>query len=302
MGKRELTAAGIIDPRLRASYLTCQRINAEHGKTYYLATRLLPPAKRPAVHALYAFARSADDIVDSLHGPALTQRSAQLDDYAARFFADVTRGHSSDPVLAAAVDTILTFDIPISYFEAFIESMQMDLSVSRYQTYAELDHYVYGSAVVVGLQMVRVLQPRDEAAYGYAADLGRAFQLANFIRDVGEDLERDRIYLPLTELAEFGVSESDVVARRVDDNFRAAMDFQIHRVRDLESASRPGIALLPADAQPCIETARILYCGIVDEVENIDYQVFTQRAKVPMSRRLSVALRAWQKSRRARHR
>jgi phytoene synthase len=151
VGKRELTAAGITDPHLRESYRSCQRINAKHGRTYYLATQLLPPAKRPAVHALYAFARSADDIVDSLDGRDLAKRSSQLDDYAARFFADVERGYSPDLVLAAAVDTIHTFDIPLGYFQAFIESMQMDLSVKRYQTYSDLDNYVYGSAVVIGL-------------------------------------------------------------------------------------------------------------------------------------------------------
>lgn len=302
MGRRTLDAAGITDPVLRASYQECQRVNSEHGKTYYLATLLLPPAKRPYVHALYAFARYADEIVDSTDNRPTAERSAALTELADRFFADLARGTSDHPICAATVDTVRRWEIPTAHFEAFIESMQMDLSIDHYDTYADLDRYVYGSAAVIGLQMIPILGPTDPAAYDYARDLGAAFQLANFIRDVGEDLERNRIYLPLDELAMFGVSPDDVRARAVTDNFRKAMAFQIARVRDLEERSRPGIALLAPESQPCIETARILYCGIVDEVEKIDYQVFTKRAKVPLGRRVAVALPAWNKARRARHR
>lgn len=302
MSSRELDAAGITDARLRASYARCKKINAAHGKTYYLATLLLPPAKRPYVHSLYAFARYADEIVDSLDAQPVVERSAALTDLADRFFADLARGSSDHPVCAATVDTALRWQIPTEHFEAFIESMQMDLHIDHYDTYAELEKYVYGSAAVIGLQMVPILEPTSNEAYGYAKDLGFAFQLANFIRDVGEDLQRNRIYLPLDELARFDVSAADVRARVVTDNFREALKFQIDRVRQLEAESRPGIAMLSPDSQPCIETARILYYGIVDEVEKIDYQVFDKRAKVPLGRRLRVALPAWRQARRARHR
>lgn len=302
MGRRTLDAAGISDPVLRESYRQCQRVNSEHGKTYYLATLLLPPAKRPYVHALYAFARYADEIVDSTDARPIPERSAALTELADRFFADLARGSSAHPICAATVDTVKRWNIPTEHFEAFIESMQMDLSIDHYDTYADLDRYVYGSAAVIGLQMIPILEPSDSAAFDYARDLGAAFQLANFIRDVGEDLDRNRIYLPLDELAMFGVSPQDVRARQVTENFREALAFQIARVRNLEQRSRPGIAMLSEDSQPCIETARILYCGIVDEVEKIDYQVFTKRAKVPLGRRIAVAVPAWQKARRARHR
>ncbi|NQU37099.1 MAG: phytoene/squalene synthase family protein [Actinobacteria bacterium] len=300
MTKRELSAAGIANPALAASYNHCRRINAAHGKTYYLATLLLPPAKRPYVHALYGFARYADDIVDSLDDKPVSQRSAALAELADRFFIDLERGHSDHPVCAATVDTALRWGIDTEYFEAFIDSMQMDLHIDHYDTYADLETYVYGSAAVIGLQMVPILEPSDRRAFDYAKDLGIAFQLANFIRDVGEDLERNRIYLPLDELAEFGVSADDVRARVVTPQLRAALAAQIDRVRRLEEQSRPGIAMLAPDSQPCIETARVLYCGIVDEVENIDYEVFTKRAKVPLNRRLAVAVPAWRKARRAR--
>jgi 15-cis-phytoene synthase len=296
---RDLSAAGIRDPELRESYERCRRLNAQHGKTYYLATLLLPPAKRPYVHALYGFARYADEIVD-VPGRDDATAAAHLQSWGATFLDDVRRGHSDDPVCRAVVDTVSRWAIPVEHFEAFLESMAMDLSITDYSSYDDLYHYVYGSAAVIGLQMVPILEPLDEEAYSAAKDLGVAFQLANFIRDVGEDLDRGRVYLPSDELARFDLSRADLERRVVDERVRSLLAFQIARVRRLEAAARPGIALLHPTSQPCIEAARILYCGIVDEVEAIDYQVFTRRATVPRSRRLSVAARAWTRARRAR--
>jgi phytoene synthase len=298
---RELAAAGIDDPEMRASYERCRELNAAHGKTYYLATLLLPPAKRPYVHALYGFARYADEIVDDLASTLTDQQKADLlgrwgDD----FLADVKNGRSDDPICKAVVDTVLRWDIPLEHFEAFLHSMRMDLTVTEYATFDDLYEYVYGSAAVIGLQMVPILEPTSDEAYVRAKDLGVAFQLANFIRDVGEDLYRGRVYLPLEELARFGVTRDDLERRIVDERLRNALRFQIQRVRDLEEASRPGIAMLAPDAQPCIEAARILYCGIVDEVERIDYEVFDKRASVPMHRRLAVAGPAWVRAVKAR--
>lgn len=298
---RELTAAGIIAPDLRRSYELCRQLNAEHGKTYYLATLLLPPAKRPYVHALYGFARYADEIVDDLASTLSdTEKSDWLGRWGDAFLADVRRGRSDDPVCHAVVDTVLTWDIPLEHFEAFLHSMRMDLTVDSYATYEDLFEYVYGSAAVIGLQMVPILEPSDEQAYARAQDLGVAFQLANFIRDVGEDLQRGRVYLPLAELGEHGVTRDDLERRVATPAIKAALREQIQRVRMLEERSRPGIAMLHPDSQPCIEAARVLYCGIVDEVEAIDYEVFTRRASVPMRRRLAVAGPAWVRAVRAR--
>lgn len=290
MSTRELQAAGITDPLLRASYLRCRELNAEHGKTYFLATRLLPAAKRPYVHALYGLARYADEIVDTIDASYTPQqRAAALGKWSDQFLADLHRGHSNDPVAAAAVDTAVRWSIPSDHFEAFFHSMRMDLTVESYETYDDLVEYVYGSAAVIGLQMVPILEPRSKRAYDHARDLGIAFQLANFIRDVGEDLLRGRIYLPLEELAAHGVTPEDVRARRVDDNWREALADQIGRVRMLQARANPGIAMLHPSSQPCIAAASELYCGIVDEVEANDYDVFTRRASVPWSRRLAVA-------------
>ena len=299
----EWDAAGIVDPSLRASYERCKRLNAQHGKTYYLATLLLPPHKRPYVHALYGFARYADEIVDDLSS---TLTDAEKADWLGRWgdtmLADIRRGRSHDPVGRALVDTVRTWEIPVEHFEAFLHSMRMDLTVTEYATYDDLYEYVYGSAAVIGLQMVPILEPTSPEAYERAQDLGVAFQLANFVRDVGEDLDRGRVYLPLEELGQHGVTRADLERRVVTPAVRDALAEQIARVRMLERRSRPGIAMLAADSQPCIDAARVLYCGIVDEVERIDYEVFDRRATVGLGRRLAVAGPAWVRARRARRR
>ena len=298
VSNRDLDAAGILDPKLRDSYELCRALNAKHGKTYYLATLLLPPEKRPYVHALYGFARYADEIVDDLASTLSDLEKAQaLKSWGQNFLANFETGETTDPVCIAVLDTVRRWRIPREHFEAFLHSMTMDLTVTEYQTYEDLYEYVYGSAAVIGLQMVPILEPTDQLAFARATELGVAFQLANFIRDVGEDLDRGRVYLPLTELAQFGVTRADLEHRIATPQIKAALKFQIQRVRDLEEASRAGIAMLGAKSQPCIETARILYCGIVDAVEGIDYEVFTKRASVSLTRRLRVAIPAYLRAR-----
>jgi phytoene synthase len=233
-------------------------------------------------------------------GKTEDERAAWLSDWSASFFSDLDRGYSEDPICRAVVDTAVRWEIPREYFEAFFTSMTMDLTVTEYETFDDLFTYVYGSAAVIGLQVVPILEPSEQSAFTYAQDLGIAFQLANFIRDVGEDLDRGRVYLPLAELKEFGVTRADLEQRIVTPALREALKFQIARVRALEEESKIGISMLHPAAQPCIEAARILYCGIVDEVERIDYEVFTKRATVPMRRRLGIAIPAWFKARNAR--
>lgn len=298
MSLRELVAAGITDPNLQKSYQLCRKLNAQHGKTYFLATRLLPPGKRPFVHALYGFARYADEIVDDLASTlTIEQKTEALTSWGDQVLNELRQGSSADPVAAALVDTVNRWQIPIAHFEAFLKSMKMDLNVTQYSTYDDLYEYVYGSAAVIGLQMVPILEPISDDAYEPAKDLGIAFQLANFIRDVGEDLERGRIYLPIEDLTKFDITVEEFKERKVTRKVKELLKYEIARVRDLERSAIPGIKLLSPASQPCIDAARILYCGIVDAVEEIDYQVFDKRAKVGLDRRLKVAGQAWLKAR-----
>ena len=297
----ELTAAGITDPALRKSYAECKRLNAQHGKTYYLATLLLPPAKRPFVHALYGFARYADEIVDDLNSTLSDEEKARaLKNWGDQVLADIKVGKSHDHIGAALVDTVNRFEIPLSYFEAFLKSMTMDLTITEYHAYEDLLEYVYGSAAVIGLQMGPILGVLNPDAYAAAEKLGIAFQLANFIRDVGEDLERGRVYLPITELQANGVTRQMLEDRVLTPQIKAALQFQIARVRQLQKEATPGIAMLSPESRACIEAASELYCGIVDEVEKINYEVFTKRAKTSTLRRAKVALPAFIRARKAR--
>ncbi len=275
---------------LQASYEECKRLNALHGKTYYLATLLLPAAKRPPVHALYGFARFADEIVDDLASTLSPEEKANaLRTWGDSVLADLRNGESEDLIGRALVDTVTRYSIPLDYFDAFMTSMEMDLTVTRYKNYEELMTYVYGSAVVIGLEMLPILGYNDSRAIEAATALGTAFQLANFIRDIDEDIDRGRIYMPLDELARFGVSEEMLLRRRMTPEIVEAIKFQIARVRDLQAVAEEGIQYLDPISRPCIRAASELYCGIVDEIEANGYDIFTTRATTSKWRRLRVA-------------
>ena len=286
----ELDAAGILDPALRAGYRRCRALNASHGRTYYLATLLLPPAKRPAIHALYGFARYADDIVDE-HGRTDVDFASWCDD----FLADLDWGATSDPLWRAVIDTAARWHIPHSYFADFLESMKLDLTVTGYATYADLVRYMWGSAAVIGLQTLPVLG-RADASIGWdrlethAIDLGYAFQLTNFLRDVGEDLRRGRIYLPQESLDQFGVDGDRLRRGRVDEPIRNLLAWEIERARSLYRSAEPGIALVHPSSRDCLRTAATLYEGILDEIERNDYDVFSGRVSVGLARRGVVAV------------
>ncbi|UXA19165.1 phytoene/squalene synthase family protein [Mycobacterium sp. SMC-4] len=301
----ELDAAGVREPSLREAYRQCRDINAAHGKTFFLATRLLTPRQRPAVHALYGFARGADDILDEFDERDVEQRADELQQLSKRLFAALVQDEPCDdhPTLRAVVDTARTYDISWDLFDDFLASMRMDLTVTDYPDRAALEHYMYGSAEVIGLQMLPVLGtvgPREEAA-PYAAALGKAFQLTNFIRDVDEDLSRGRIYLPADELAAHGVDRDLLLwcqrEGRSDTRVRTALAEQHAITRAVYDAARPGIDELAPCSRPCVASALTLYSEILDRIEAIDFEIFGRRATVGKPRRLAVAVaglgKAW---------
>jgi 15-cis-phytoene synthase len=302
----ELHAAGVRDPALRDAYRRCRLLNSQHGRTFFLATRLLAPQQRPAVHALYGFARRADDILDEFDSTLTTaDRADRLQRLATLLFNRLVAGNSSDGdlALAAVVHTARKYGIAWELFDDFLASMRMDLTTTDYADRAALDRYVYGSAEVIGLQLLPVLGTvcRREEAAPYAAALGKAFQLTNFLRDVDEDLQRGRIYLPADELAAHGV-DRDVLMwchtrRRTDARVRRALTDQHAETRRIYAFAEQGIPLLHARSRPCIATALTLYAGILDRIEELDFAVFGQRAAVGTTRRVVVAggglLKAW---------
>ena len=293
----ELHAAGVRDPALRDAYRRCRMLNAQHGRTFFLATRLLAPQQRPAVHALYGFARRADDIIDDFDQTLQTaERADRLQSLATQLFNRLAGAtDDGDLSLAAVVHTARTYGIAWELFDDFLGSMRMDLTTTDYPDRAALDQYMYGSAEVIGLQLLPVLGTicaREEAA-PYAAALGKAFQLTNFLRDIDEDLQRGRIYLPADELAAHQV-DRDVLMwchanQRTDARVRRALIDQHAKTRRIYDFARRGIPLLHPRSRPCIAAALTLYSEILDRIETLDFAVFSQRASVGTARRLQVA-------------
>ena len=279
---------------LDASYALCREFNKRHGTTYYWSTKVLPRVKQHHVHALYAFARYADDIVDEIPSQGgrnvpTEVRAAALADFGEQFFADLERGRSDDPVLKAVVHTVRAFDIAPSAFERFLRSMTMDLTVASYQTWDDLLDYMDGSAAVIGEMMLPILEPGDlEAARPHARDLGNAFQLTNFLRDIDEDLDRGRQYIPLDDTERFRV---DLTARTVSPEFVELMRFEIERCRALYASADLGIAMLPDQSARCVRAAHTLYGLILDEIEGRHYDVFGGRASVSTFTKARVAAR-----------
>lgn len=297
----ELDAAGITEPVLRHAYTACRRVNAVHGKTFFLATRLLPARARPAAHALYGFARAADELVDNpVPG---SDPAAGLARVARRLDLVFAGSETGDPLLAAFADTVHRHHLDRALFDAFLHSMRMDLSVTAYRSFADLAEYTHGSAAVIGLQMLPLLGTDGPLAEAepYAAALGEAFQLTNFLRDVGEDLDRGRLYLPLDELAAFGVDRDllrwSKLTGRQDRRIRRALAAFVARNRAVYRRAEPGISLLRKESRPCVHTARVLYESILDEIAACDYAVLNRRAVVPAHRRVAVAAGAWARSR-----
>ena len=279
---------------LDESYALCREFNKRHGTTYYWSTKVLPKIKQHHVHALYAFARYADDIVDEIPSQGgrdvpIEVRAAALADFGDRFFVDLAAGRSDDPVLKAVVHTVRAFDIDTDAFHRFLRSMTMDLTVESYATWDDLLVYVDGSAAVIGEMMLPILEPTDyEVALPHARDLGVAFQLTNFLRDIDEDLDRGRQYIPLEDSSKFGV---DLTERRVSPEFVDLMRFEIDRCRELYGSADLGIALLPDRSAKCVGAARVLYSRILDKIEAQDYDVFSGRASVPTREKAAVVAR-----------
>ena len=273
--------------RLRGGYRECRRLTWRYGTTYFWGAALLPRERRRHVYAVYALCRLADDIVDLPTGDG-ADTGARLMAFADGFRTALEQGNSEDPVMAAVVHTALTCRIDLECFDRFFGAMAMDLTTSTYPTWEDLCGYMEGSAAVIGEMMLPVLEPLNPAARAPARSLGLAFQLTNFLRDVGEDLDRGRVYIPQADLRHFGC---DIEQRRVTPEWRAVLAYEIERNRALYAFADTGIPMLPPRSARCVGAARVLYAQILDRIERADYDVFSARARVPTSRKAVTAAR-----------
>jgi phytoene synthase len=283
-----MTAVADRQAQLDAAYRHCAAIAARHGTSYHLATRLLTPDRRPAVHALYAAARTADDLVDV---PG-ADPAGDLADWSRAVLTELEDGWSDDPVRLALVHTYRRYDIPVEHLIDFLAAMTSDLTVPGYPDLVALERYMWGSAAVIGLMVLPVLGTapgvtREEAA-PHAIALGEAFQLTNFCRDVGEDADRGRVYLPADLMAAHGVTREQLAARRHDARFEALMREMVAIVRRRYDDAAPGTPLLARESRACVRAATDLYGGILTEIERADYRVLDRRVRVSKPRRLAV--------------
>ena len=273
-----------MDPRLREGYRRCAELTWRYGTTYFWGAALLPRHRRRHVYAVYALCRLADDIVDLPDlAPAEPEPvEKRLEVFADKFRSALLERTSTDPVIAAIVHTVISCGIEPECFDRFFGAMAMDLTISSYETWEDLCGYMEGSAAVIGEMMLPVLEPRDPAAKKPARALGLAFQLTNFLRDIDEDLDRGRVYVPQADIRRFGV---DLRTRRATPEFRTLMAYEIERNRALYAFADTGIAMLPPRSARCVGNARVLYSRILDRIEQAGYDVFAGRVRIPTWRK-----------------
>lgn len=291
------------DPELRAAYAYCRKIIHTSAKTFYLAARFLPYEKQRSIFAIYALCRYLDNLVDEQEeeAPESGNRVEQIAELLSEWEHNVQRTYKGEqlthPVLYAFSDVLKRYQIPVDLPLQLIEGMSMDLVRNRYETFDELYDYAYKVASVVGLMVCEVFGYEDDTARKHAVDLGIAMQLTNILRDVGEDLQRDRIYLPAEELETYNITESDLKNQRVSREFVSLMKFQIERARAYYRSSDNGIAMLNGDSRMPVYLARYNYARILDRIEETQYQVFTYRAHLTFTQKLSILPKAWWQTR-----
>ena len=272
-------AAGI-DPGLRDCYETCRKLHRRRDPTYYWATRRLPPDVRPAVHALYALVRAVDDVVDSPNGvPAAARRRAvaQWQERLRRGRDGRSAGH---PVATALVDAGRRHDLPLDELDLYFESMRIDCAPVRVQTWDELQRYMRGSAGSVG-RILGTLLAEPESASDPFESLALAFQLTNFVRDVREDWELDRVYMPAEDLERFGVSTAHIAGREPTAGFRDLLALQVERARQLFREGEAATELVAPGVRRGMWMARSVYEGTLDRTERLGFDVLRHRATLP---------------------
>ncbi len=276
------------DSRLAHGFAMARAITREHGRTFYFASHLLPPDKRAAAYAVYALCRISDDTVDRNNSMAVREELAKV---RAAIHAAYEGAIPADDLLLAFQNTIQCYAIPQYCFDELIEGMHMDLSVHSYETFDELYHYCYRVAGVVGLIMLKIFGSGDPAADDRAVELGVAMQLTNILRDIKEDYERGRVYLPREDLQRFRVSAESLRDSMVDDNFKALMAFQISRARDYYRKSAAGISLIADRRSRLVVCAmKDIYGAILREIEKNRYDVFSTRARVSTAGKIMLLL------------
>lgn len=304
---------------IKEAYRYCEEVTREHAKSFYFANKFLPKDKQKAVYALYALCRSIDDEVDEAEIDSEAEARRAVENWR-RKLEVVYRGaleekgdfssknlQQSDSaseesaefelVFTAWEDMLRQYEIPEEIPIDLIQGVLMDTHKNRYETFDELYVYCYRVASTVGLMSSEILGYADKSALEFAESMGIAMQLTNILRDVKEDAEMNRIYLPQEDLKKFGVTEKQIFENEADENFRGLMKFQIERARKYYEKGEKGIPMLERDSRFCVLLASRIYEQILDEIEKQDYDVFRQRAFTTKSRKLLSVPKIWREAR-----
>lgn len=279
------TAASLLE----FDFEQCRSYTRHHAKSFYFSSFLLPPEKRAAAFAVYAFCRCADDLVDASDGLGLERLQENVRSMHAALDAAYEPSFLQEHPSSAFGQTVKRFAIPKRYFEELISGVSADMTTFRYETFEQLSGYCYGVASVVGLMMTEIFGYSDPAALPYAADLGTAMQLTNILRDIRTDLDLSRIYIPQEDLRTFDYSEEELQAHIINDNFVRLMRFEIDRARAYYARAERGIPYLTDDGSKTTVVAMSkIYSSILGQIERHHYDVFSERRFVSTARKLTL--------------
>jgi len=292
---------------LDRAYDYCQRVTRARARNFYYVIRMLPRPKRRAIYATYAVCRLWDDIADD-DMPSDRKRALFVETRRSLASAFIEASGDADgrsprqapiqapgqpPEFVALSDTARAYNIPSQYFEAVLDGVESDLTISRYANFAELRDYCRKVASAVGLICISIFGYEEPSAERYAEDMGIALQLTNVLRDIKEDAERDRIYIPQDEMAEFGYGEDDLARGVIDDRFKALMEFQVERARSYYERSRPLFDLVEPEARACLRGLHTAYGAILERIERNGYDVFSRRIGLSGRDKFAIAARLW---------
>ena len=274
----------------RASFEHARMLTAHHSKSFYISARMLPQERRWATYALYGFCRYADNLIDNPRSRTTMELEEEINFISNELKRAYRTGESEHPILKPFIVVAMKYGIPIEYPLELLKGVLMDIKATRYQTFDELYLFCYRVAGVVGLMMTYVLGYKSDKAFDYAEKLGIAMQLTNILRDIKEDKNMGRIYLPLDELSRFGITEDDIINERVTLNFKRLMQFQVERAHQYYEQADKGIPMLEGKAQFAIYSASKIYQGILRKIEARDYNSFMGRVFVPQMKKIGILL------------
>jgi phytoene synthase len=287
---------------LENAYTYCRQISKVHAKTFYLASKFLPKKQQKPIFAIYALLRTVDDIVDlaevKLNNGLITKEEIQgtLDGWKSKLQACYSGKIDNDPIMMAWYDTLKSYSIPIELPLDLMDGVAMDIEFKPFETFDELYVYCYKVAAVVGLMTSEIFGYSDKQALEHAIELGIAMQLTNILRDIGEDVDRGRIYLPLEDLRRFNYSSEELMHKTINDNFLNLIKFQIERAKSYYRSSEKGIPMLEKQSRFGVAISSINYGNILTAIEKNNYDVFSKRAYRSFFQKISTIPYVWYKT------